>query len=128
MAQCQSAALSGTRLTPLRGSERRTEPSPRLLAGASGHRYSRAPVSAAVSHITSWVQLAACRGLDVSLWFAPVGSLDERAALAVCAACPVRAACLVDALETEAEARGDYDVAGVRGGLRASERRALRSS
>lgn len=44
-----------------------------------------------------------------------------RAALNVCAACPVRTDCLTDARRTETYA---YDVHGIRGGLTAPERKA----
>lgn len=69
-----------------------------------------------------WVEQAACRGTDRRLWFPPVGDrVTYVAAIAVCAECPVRQACL------------DYAVAnrikfGVWGGLNEHRRRALTGS
>lgn len=67
-----------------------------------------------------WREHAACKGVDSELFF-PVSGKREHAteALQVCAACPVRQACLDDAVE-----RGD-DWA-VLGGHTAKERQAMR--
>lgn len=73
--------------------------------------------------VSVWREMAACRdsGLD---WF-----VDERSEriidrlLAICGACRVSCECLSDALAHENE---HSDTWGVRGGLRASERRSLR--
>lgn len=72
---------------------------------------------------SGWRRHAACRGEDPELFF-PVGSpgpvLEQiAAAKALCAKCPVRAACLRFALET---GQG-Y---GIWGGLTEDERRNLR--
>lgn len=67
----------------------------------------------------SWRERAACRGVDVRLWF----SYEKGRARAVCAACPVRAPCLAEALAREAPA--PYLAAGVFGGLAADEREVL---
>lgn len=60
----------------------------------------------------SWTDAAACRGMDaVYFSFEPD---DRAAAKATCRTCPVIAACLADALETES---ADYRAhAGVRAG------------
>lgn len=67
----------------------------------------------------SWQQDAACLGCDPALFFPERGnSQGVEAAKAVCAACPVRAECLADALESK-------ETAGIRGGLSSVERRSL---
>lgn len=67
---------------------------------------------------TTWRQRAACRDQDPELFFATAGYSEQ--ARRICAACPVRATCLLDAFETD-------DVAwGIRGGLTAPERRKAR--
>lgn len=74
------------------------------------------------------VEVPACEGLDPELFFpeasdASVGpSSAERAALAVCAGCPVRDWCLDRELE---ECTVASRIQGVRGGLRQADRRAL---
>ncbi len=45
-----------------------------------------------------WVAHAACRGQDPDEWMDYAPGLPSAAARAVCAACPVRAACLAHAL------------------------------
>ena len=52
----------------------------------------------------SWYGQAACRGMDVELFYAEEPALAGRA-LQVCAACPVRARCH-DAAMTQREAYG----------------------
>lgn len=64
----------------------------------------------------AWQHLAACRGHDPELWFPFTG--EETQPKRVCAACPVRAACLQYALDTGQR----Y---GVWGGLTEDERREL---
>jgi WhiB family redox-sensing transcriptional regulator len=66
-----------------------------------------------------WRELAACRGIDLEVFFPERGESAEPARR-VCAACPVRQACL------------DYAISnrithGIWGGLTERERRALRS-
>lgn len=81
---------------------------------------------------TNWQALAACRGVDPELFFPETTSelgydaLDEpvvrrqvEAAKAVCRRCPVREACLVEALE-----RLPY---GIAGGMTEQERRRARA-
>lgn len=73
--------------------------------------------------VPSWTQRAACRDADPELFF-PVsevgpGAVQVAEAKAVCAACPVREACLAYALDD-----GLDD--GVFGGLTPTERRTLR--
>jgi WhiB family redox-sensing transcriptional regulator len=65
-----------------------------------------------------WRAEAACRGADVSVFF-PATDEDAEPARAICASCPVRAACLEFALATRQEN-------GVWGGLTEIERRRLR--
>lgn len=74
---------------------------------------------------SEWLDLAACQGMHVGLFFAPAVELPsqrrarEVAAKAVCAVCPVRAACLEDAMQR----RERY---GIWGGLSSLERKAVR--
>ncbi|HVF33534.1 MAG TPA: WhiB family transcriptional regulator [Acidimicrobiales bacterium] len=65
-----------------------------------------------------WKADAACRDLDVDLFF-PDSESESEPALEVCAVCPVRAACLDFALRT-----GQHD--GVWGGLTETERKRVR--
>lgn len=70
----------------------------------------------------AWLALAACRGMDVNVFFPERGDMVAYAAAkAVCAVCPVCAECLADARIT-----ADRD--GIRGGLSGRERRILRSA
>ena len=74
-----------------------------------------------MSHLWEWQMLGACRGVDSELFFHPEGergpsrSNREAAAKALCAQCPVIAACREAALS----AREPY---GVWGGLSEHER------
>lgn len=65
-----------------------------------------------------WKADAACRDLDLDLFF-PDAEADSAPALAVCAVCPVRQACLDFALRTR---QND----GVWGGHTETERKRLR--
>lgn len=65
-----------------------------------------------------WRAQAACRNSDVEMFF-PATEEAAAPAKAVCAACPVREACLEWALDTRQDE-------GVWGGLSESERRRLR--
>jgi WhiB family redox-sensing transcriptional regulator len=71
-----------------------------------------------------WRDLAACATVDPELWFEPdhehpgARQAREAAAKAICAGCPVRTACLHDAVRT-----GEM-IWGIRGGLTVDERRA----
>lgn len=65
-----------------------------------------------------WKADAACRDLDLDLFF-PDSEADSAPALAVCAVCPVRQACLDFALRTR---QND----GVWGGHTETERKRLR--
>lgn len=70
----------------------------------------------------AWWQDAACRGRPTSWWFPDASdTFTTRVALAVCARCPVRAACLADAVELEAIYR---QPAGIRGGTTDKQRTA----
>lgn len=64
-----------------------------------------------------WRESALCAQTDAEAFF-PVKGASTRPAKRVCAACPVTAECLADALATD-------ERYGVRGGLSARERRSL---
>lgn len=66
-----------------------------------------------------WVAQAACRDADPRL-FDAVATLDAEAALSFCKACPVKEACLQDALDQE------VNPDGVWGGTTQTERRRIR--
>jgi WhiB family redox-sensing transcriptional regulator len=69
-----------------------------------------------------WRESAACRGKDPEMFF-PERGRSIRAAMAVCAACPVAAPCLSETLASDwVEDRTN----GIRGGLTAEHRRLLR--
>ena len=70
-----------------------------------------------------WISEAACDGADPAL-FDPVNRHVAARATAVCAACPVRRACLLDALDDEEDTA--YGPWLVRGGMTPKERRDLR--
>ena len=65
-----------------------------------------------------WTADAACRDLDVDLFF-PDSESDSGRALEICAVCPVREACLDFALRTR-----QHD--GVWGGATETERKRIR--
>jgi WhiB family transcriptional regulator, redox-sensing transcriptional regulator len=64
---------------------------------------------------SDWQEEAACRGLDVELFFS-VEEQDVKRALEVCAGCPVRQPCREQAMIGR-------ETFGVWGGLRENERR-----
>lgn len=68
----------------------------------------------------SWFARAACKGADPNLWFPETDDTDNhgRAAKAICATCPVRLDCLVDALQRNEDG-------GIWGGAGEPTRRAL---
>lgn len=68
-----------------------------------------------------WHAEAACRGEDLSVFF-PVRGDSSKPAKAICERCPVRTECLEEAL---ADLELDF---GVRGGMSARERKALRTA
>lgn len=68
-----------------------------------------------------WYEKAACRGMDVRLWFPDRGE-DYGRALSVCRTCEVVQPCLESAVREE---RGVHYRVGMRGGLTPWERRAL---
>lgn len=55
-------------------------------------------------HLTHWYDQAACRGLDVELFFSEEPAAVS-AAMRVCGSCPVREACL-DTAMTQRESYG----------------------
>jgi WhiB family transcriptional regulator, redox-sensing transcriptional regulator len=80
------------------------------------------PAPAASAETVQWRQRAACVGSDPQLFTDPrPGTDDTRLALAICARCTVRAACLSEALARPANA----DV-GIWGATTEETRRALR--
>lgn len=64
-----------------------------------------------------WAQEAACRGMDVSLWF-PGRGQDFRTAKEVCVRCPVRIQCLNLAIANDEQF-------GIWGGLAPDDREAI---
>jgi WhiB family redox-sensing transcriptional regulator len=75
--------------------------------------------------VPQWRRSAACRDEDPEAFYPPEGAwfsdLAEAAAKRICAGCPVRAACLADALDWESPRERH----GVLGGLTAAERARL---
>lgn len=65
-----------------------------------------------------WLADAACRGLDVNLFYPErfSGQPAARAAKEICQTCPVTEECLIEALAVN-------DVWGIRGGMTPKERR-----
>jgi len=78
------------------------------------------------SEAWDWQRYAACRGMDVEVFFPPTGERGaararrEEAACRICASCPVRADCA-------AFARSAGEPYGVWGGLTERERRRRRA-
>ena len=71
---------------------------------------------------SSWLDLASCKGRPLSLWFPARGdAFSAKVAKSICRTCPVRAACLADALAHD----GEYP-AGIYGGLSAQQRVVMR--
>ena len=79
----------------------------------------RRTLAAPARYAARWRELAACRGVDLEVFFPERGESAEPARQ-VCAACPVRQPCLDYAISN----RIAY---GIWGGLTERERRALRS-
>ncbi len=75
-----------------------------------------------MEYAVSWRDRAACAGYPTAMFY-PAGDnrAGREAALTVCRRCPVRQACADDALAVPTEV--DY---GIRGGLTANDRAALR--
>lgn len=65
-----------------------------------------------------WWKRAACRGVDVEVFYPEHGG-SARRAVAICAECPVRSHCLDDALARKEEF-------GIWGGLSPRERRRMK--
>ena len=86
-----------------------------MTARPPRHRTLAAPARFAAR----WRELAACRGLDLGVFFPERGESAEPARQ-VCAACPVRQPCLDYAMTNRISH-------GIWGGLTERERRALRS-
>lgn len=70
-----------------------------------------------------WWRDAACRDIEVD--FFAISHPETRAALEVCARCPVREECLLDALEYEATVPSKHYFVGVLGGRRPTTRAVL---
>ena len=86
-----------------------------MTAGQPRHRASAPPATFAAR----WRERAACRGADLGLFFPGRGESAEPARR-ICAACPVREACLDYALR--------HGIThGIWGGLAERDRRALRT-
>jgi Transcription factor WhiB len=93
------------------------------LATSSASSACSSPVDAGepVAFATApwWLQ-AACRGRPTSWWFPAKGdSFAFAVAKSICRGCPVKAACLADALEQEADLGFP---SGIRGGVTAQQR------
>lgn len=77
----------------------------------------------------NWRDHAACNGLDTNIFFTPRKGVANpfAEAKAICATCPVRDACLTDALNREPPSsdNGFTSRYGVWGGLTPDERKAL---
>lgn len=75
----------------------------------------------------TWRDRAACFGIPIEQFFPSHGKRLSPAAKRACAGCPVRQACLAEALDdpdvTEADKRG---VGGFRGGMTSKARHSLR--
>lgn len=69
----------------------------------------------------SWRDDAACQGTDVEAFFPPKGRMPGRLVLAICASCPVRTACLEEAMANEQSSHRN----GVWGGLSTGQRERL---
>ena len=83
-----------------------------------------AVVEQIVNHSPAWMDRAACRGCDPTLFFPPKGEPNAYdGARRVCAGCPVRVDCREYALATEV---GTYTTTGMGGGLSVKERLLLR--
>lgn len=72
---------------------------------------------------TNWRLRAECRNLGPELFYPEQGDHHTaKRAIMICEACPVKKACLEDALSDEA----DVDKYGIRGGLTPKARRRIR--
>jgi hypothetical protein len=77
-----------------------------------------------VDRVTAnWQARAACAGTDPDMWD-PADRKESDACKAICSRCPVREACLEDALRAEGGASDSYRT-GVRGGKSPDERYAI---
>lgn len=75
---------------------------------------------------TDWRTSAACRGMEPATFFPSKGNHPGiKAALEVCAGCPVKAPCLEEALAVSSFDGGDI---GIRGGTTGLDRRRLRAA
>ncbi len=75
-------------------------------------------------HVPDWRRAAACRDVDPETFYPPpgwAGSLATAIATAICAECPVRAACLADVMAWERP----NERHGIVGGLTGPERNQL---
>lgn len=77
----------------------------------------RAPRIVSGPVVQDWLEHAACRGVDPSLWF-PSSTADAQEARRICAGCPVQAECLAYALE-------NVEQHGIWAGTNRSQRRAM---
>jgi WhiB family transcriptional regulator, redox-sensing transcriptional regulator len=72
--------------------------------------------------IDSWVEDAACKGMDVNLFFPELGKshISEKVVKPICNSCPVQQSCLNYALKNDLN-NGYY------GGLSGKQRRIIKS-
>ncbi|MFD8970497.1 WhiB family transcriptional regulator [Streptomyces sp. NPDC059568] len=67
---------------------------------------------------------AACRDMDVNLWFHEANQADTQLALEICAGCLIRIGCLEAAMREE-DGKGYQMRHGIRGGLTKGQRHHL---
>jgi len=71
--------------------------------------------------MTEWIKDAACRGMNVEVFYLEHGHSDKaKIAKAICATCPVRVECAEYAIDT-------CEAFGIWGGLSPKERQQIRS-
>lgn len=82
----------------------------------------RQPCCARICHTPDWFDQAECRGMDTTLFYPERGYIQEdRAAKAICAACPVRWRCLDHALN-------DVERYGIWGATSEKQRKRMRTN
>ncbi|WP_046508014.1 WhiB family transcriptional regulator [Streptomyces odonnellii] len=78
------------------------------------------------SDAPDWAK-AACRDMDVDLWFREADQADTRLALSTCSGCEIRIECLEAAMDEE-KGKGYQMRHGIRGGLTKGQRHDLAAS
>lgn len=75
------------------------------------------PLFGALSDRDSWSDDAACKGVDIDIFFS-LDDADQRQALQLCRSCPVQQECLRYAIDQR-------EMYGIWGGMSESERRGI---